>query len=279
MVSYILYLIGAGLVRLFPRHIAKGIAAVIAFTFFVSRPAIRRNVRRNFGSMERRVRSTFTVFYHFSHAATDFLRLSFMTPEQLQSICTLTGKEHLDEALKEGRGAILFAPHLGPWELAGAYLPTIGYRLNTVAVEHPSRRVTRLFSGVRRRWGLVDYPLRACAGELVRALGKGEIAVLLIDRNFSKRGLRHRFLGAEAIVPTGHVVLSLRSGAPLLPCCCYYRGDERVEIVIGERVRTHEPATAVELADACLARIEDFVRAYPDQWFAFDNLWPEDVHV
>jgi KDO2-lipid IV(A) lauroyltransferase len=279
MVSYILYLTGAALVRVFPRRIAKGIAAAIAFTFFVSRPAIRKNVRRNFQAMGIRVRSTFAVFYHFSHAVTDFLRLTFMAPDQLESICNLGGREHLDTALREGRGVILVAPHLGPWELAGAYLPAIGYRLNTVALEHPSRRVTQFFASVRRRWRLTDHPLHASAGELIRTLGRGELVVLLIDRNYSKRGLPLHLFGTEAILPAGHVVLSLRSGAPLVPCCCYYGADERIEIVVGERVATREGATESEIADACLARIEAFIRAHPDQWFAFDNIWPEESDV
>jgi lauroyl/myristoyl acyltransferase len=275
MVSYLLYLTGAAAVRILPRRIAKGVAAVIAFIFFLSRPATRQNVRRNFREMGIVAPRTFSVFYRFSHAVIDFLRLSFMSPEQLKSICTVAGKEHLDEALRGGKGAILVAPHVGPWELAGAFLPTMGYRLHTVALEHPSHRVTGFFTAVRRRWGLADYPLHSCASELVRVLGAGELVVLLIDRNYSKHGMRFRLLGAEAILPVGHVVLSLRSGAPLVPCCCSYMADERIEIVIGSRIATAQDATESEIAAACLAHIEEFIRAHPDQWFAFDNIWPE----
>ena len=276
MVSYILYRVGAALARLFPRRIAKGVAAVVAFSFFVCRPGIRANVARNFRAMGMRLRSTFPVFYHFSHAVTDFLRLSFMAPEELASICRIEGREHLDDALRAGRGAILFAPHLGPWELAGAYLPTLGYRLNTVAHEHPSDRVTRFFSAVRRRWGLTDFPVRWSARELVGALARGEIVVLLVDRSYGRGGVKLRFFGTETVVPVAHVVLSRRSGAPLVPCCCYYVARERIVVSIGEPITPSEHVSEMDAASACLERIEASVRAHADQWFAFDNLWLEE---
>jgi lauroyl/myristoyl acyltransferase len=276
MVSYTLYVTGAALVRVLPRRFAKGVAAAIAFTFFITRPRVRRNVRRNFDALGLKTRSIFPVFHNFSHAVTDFLRLSCMTRDQMKSMCVLTGREHLDAAADGGRGVILFAPHLGPWEIAGAYLTTIGYPLNTVALEHPSARVTRFFSGLRRGWGLIDYPLRSCAGELVRALARGEHVVLLIDRNFSGRGARLDFLEAQAVLPVGHVVLSLRTGAPLVPCCCFYRPDGKIEVVIGEAIRPGANPGTSEVACSCLESVESFIRAHPEQWFAFDNLWRED---
>jgi lauroyl/myristoyl acyltransferase len=275
MISYALYAAGAALVRVMPRRFAKGVAAAIAFSFFITRPGVRRNVRRNFAALGLQPKSIFPVFHNFSHAVTDFLRLSCMSREQMKAMCTLTGREHLEAATEGGRGVVLFAPHLGPWEIAGAYLTTIGYPLNTVALEHPSRRVTRFFSGLRRAWGLIDYPLHSCAGELVRALERGESVVLLIDRNFSRRGKQLAFLGTKAVLPVGHVVLALRTGAPLVPCSCFYRPDGTIEIAIGEPIPGAENPSTTEVACACLARVEPFIRAHPEQWFAFDNLWGE----
>jgi KDO2-lipid IV(A) lauroyltransferase len=203
-----------------------------------------------------------------------------MSRDELMALCRASGIENLNLALKKGRGAILFAPHLGSWELAGAYMSCLGYRMNTVALEHPSTRVTRFLSEIRNAWGVRDYSSRSCGTALMRALGRGETIVLLVDRSFSQRGMRLRFLDTDVLLPDGHVTLSLRSGAPLLPCCSCYTPDGRIEIVVGEEVRVPNSGDSrAAIARACLEKIEEFVRSHPEQWFAFDHLWEAERHA
>jgi lauroyl/myristoyl acyltransferase len=274
MIAYLLYRISSALICVVSARCALMIATGIAWLFYITRPAVRRNVRRNYEHCGVRPRNTWPVFRNFSHAVTDFLSLSGLRGGDLMERCSITGREHLDRALAGGKGAILFAPHLGPWELAGAYLTSLGYRIHTVALEHPSERLTRYFSSLRAAWGITDYPSLTCAGSLMRALGRGEPVVLLVDRNFSRRGFRTRFLGEETLVAGGHAVLSLRTGAPLLPCCAHYVAENRIECIIGPPVESAaSPQSAAAMVAACLERLEAFIRRNPDQWFAFDHVW------
>ncbi|MGD1047294.1 MAG: lysophospholipid acyltransferase family protein [Candidatus Krumholzibacteriaceae bacterium] len=276
MISYLLYRSASALAGILPRASSTRIAAAFAFLFFAAKPAIRKNVRTNFERLGLPGRPTFPVFRNFSLAVTDLLRLSHLSREELGRLCTVRGIENLERALQKGRGAILVAPHLGPWEIAGAYISSLGYGTHTVALEHPSARVTRFFSAIRKNWSFTDYPLRSCAVGLAKALARGELVVLLIDRNFSHRGMRLRFLGTDVLLPDGHITLSLRSGAPLVPSCSYYTAPGAIEIVIGEEIdMTALDGSATAVGNACLERMEEFVRAHPDQWFAFDHLWEE----
>ena len=276
MISYLLYRSASMLLRIIPARIAYPLASAISLLFYAARPRIRGNVGRNCARLGLERGSTWPVFRNFSRAVADFLRLPHLRRDDLASRCVIRGAEHLDRALAAGRGAILFAPHLGPWALAGARLTDLGYRISTVALEHPSSRVTRYFSELRAAWGVVDYPSHSCAESFMQALAAGRPIVLLVDRNFSKRGVRIPFLGEETLMPRGHAVLSIRSGAPLLPCCSYYAGGNRIEAVIGPPVDAGDPPRSVEaVAQACLERVEEFLRAHPDQWFAFDHVWKD----
>jgi len=276
MISFCLYRTASVLANILPEACSKGIALVIAFLFYAFRPSIRRNVRMNFERLGVRTRSTLPVFCNFSRAVTDLLRLSHMNRHRLMAHCSVDGVDYLDRALKKGKGAILFGPHFGPWEIAGAYIASLGYSMNTVALEHPSARVTRFFSAIRRLWGVSDYPLHSCAVGLMRALHKGKTVVLLVDRNFSHRGIPLRFLGSDVLLPDGHITLSLRSGAPLVPCCSHYTEKGAIRVVIGEEIEREPDASPAAIGNACLARIEEFVRLDPNQWFAFDHLWQEE---
>ncbi|MDD4857587.1 MAG: lysophospholipid acyltransferase family protein [Candidatus Krumholzibacteria bacterium] len=276
MVSYCLYRVASALVSVLPRSWSARIATWIAFLFFIFKPAIRRNVRLNFERLGMSGTATFPVFKNFSHAVTDLLRLIHMNSDQMRALCTVRGTDNLDAALKKGRGAILFAPHLGPWEIGGAFISSLGYAMHTVALEHPSSRVTGFFSMMRKRWGFADYPLRSCAVGLMKALERGETVVLLVDRNFSHRGTRFHFLGSEVLLPDGHITLALRSGAALLPSFSYYSAEGGIQVVIGEEIPVGDrDSSNAAIGAACLARIEECVREHPDQWFAFDHLWEE----
>lgn len=194
----------------------------------------------------------------------------------LQEICRIRGREKLDDALQMGRGAILFAPHLGPWEVAGACLASFGYHIHTVALEHPSPRVTRFFTLRRAAWKIRDYLPGECTGKLLRALREGEVVVLLIDRNFSMGGIKLKFFGRDTALPGGHIVLARRTGAPLLPCCCYYDDSGGIGGVIGEALEfSGGTESDEEIGNACLSEVEKYIIAHPEQWFAFDHLWPE----
>ncbi len=280
MISYILYRTASFLAGSLPQALCTKIAAAVAFLFFLFRPVIRGNVRTNFEKLGMRPRSTYPVFRNFSRAVADLMRLSHMSRDKLEGLCRVRGIENLDLALKRGRGVILFAPHVGPWELAGACMSRLGYRMNTVALEHPSARVTRFLSEIRNAWGVRDYSVRSCGTALMKALEKGEAIVLLVDRNFSRRGMRMRFLDSDVLLPDGHVTLSLRSGAPLLPCCSWYTPEGSIEIVVGAEVLVpHYGDSRDAIGRACIEKIEEFVRSHPEQWFAFDHLWEVERHA
>jgi lauroyl/myristoyl acyltransferase len=280
MISYILYRTAFSLAGMLPPACSRRIAAAIAFLFFAFRPEIRNNVRMNYEKLGLRPGSTFPVFRNFSRAVLDMLRLSRMDRDEIMAVCRIRGIENLDRALRKGRGAILFAPHLGSWELAGACISGLGYRIHTVALEHPSARVTRFLSAKRARWGVRDYSSRSCGTALMKALEAGETVVLLVDRSFSQRGMKLRFLGTDVVLPDGHITLSLRSGAPLLPCCSWYAAGDTIEILVGEEIRVPDTDDRrAATARACIGNIEQFVRSHPDQWFAFDHLWRSEHHV
>jgi KDO2-lipid IV(A) lauroyltransferase len=276
MISYYLYLLAAFGTRHLPRPISKALRAMVTAVFYLFRRRIRNNVKRNLEILCEESCSPYAVFHNFSRTISDFLALDPRSPHHLDGRCDMVGLEHLDGALERGRGAILFTPHLGPWEVAGACLAAKGYRINTIAREHPSRRVTEFFTKRRRDWGIEVFSTGEGVGRLIEALRRGNIVVLLVDRRFSTKGVPLDFFGKKVMLPQGHVALANRTGASLLPStCCYGESDSvtiRIESPIepsGESVR--------EIAQQCIHRIEGFIRDNPEQWFAFDHLWTEVV--
>ncbi len=274
MLPYILYKTASILIRVIPSPVSDCMATFIAFIFFLFRTGIRRNVDRNLAALCMKKTSRFAVFRNFSKAIVSFLKLPPGRSAALERLCTIYGTEHLDAALSAGRGAILVTPHVGPWEVSGARLASLGYRIHTVALEHPSGRVTRLFSSKRKSWGIKDYPPGECVGNLLKALRNREVVVLMIDREFVGGGIHLNFFGKDVRLPDGHIVLSMRAGAPLLPCVCHFTLRKTIEVRIDPPLAVPCPDDDPEmLGRLCIERIERYIREHYDQWFAFDHIW------
>ncbi len=214
------------------------------------------------------------VFKNFSWTIVDFLRFSPEFKDEIRSTCSVEGLSGLDSVLKEGRGAIMVSPHLGPWETAGAYLASLGYKINAVALEHPSPRVTRFFSRMRGRWGIEDYSIEESGEKSIKALHRGEIVVLLIDRNYSGGGIDVEFLGHRAWMPYGHIVLAKRTGSYIVPSYCYYDNQKNIRIIISDPLDPEESDDDERgMMRECLSRIEDPILNHYHQWFIFDHVW------
>jgi KDO2-lipid IV(A) lauroyltransferase len=188
--------------------------------------------------------------------------------DNLRLVRAVRGREHLDAALAQGRGAIVSAPHYGNWELLIEYLASLApfslvYRV-------PEKRAGDVFLRLARRGENVTLvPAESTAMRpLFRALQRGELVGITPDQQ-PKLGAGEfaPFFGREALTLTLIPKLAQRSGAPVV-----YAWAEPVdggfEIVI-------EPAPA-GIADADLrvattamnAKVEEIARRRPDwyQW-------------
>jgi len=237
MISYLLYRSASWLAGVLPRAASTRIAAAIAFLFFTFKPAIRRNVRTNFERL----------------GLPDGLRCR--VPQ------LLSGRNGSSEAVppepggarEPVRGAGDREPRAGAEERAGgdprrSAPRALGDRGRVYFEPRIRNAHDRARASVRARDALLqrhtkELELHGLSAAIVRRRAhegarERRDVVLLVDRNFSHRGMRLRFLGGDVLLPDGHITLSLRSGAPLVPSCSYYTATGAIEIVIGEEIDT-----------------------------------------
>jgi lauroyl/myristoyl acyltransferase len=69
-------------------------------------------------------------------------------------------------------------------------------------------------------------------------------------------------------------MLALRTGAWILPGCTYRQPDGRLVIEFRPPI-VPDPAvnTAADLTQRCITILEEFIRARPEQWASFYDLW------
>lgn len=197
----------------------------------------------------------------------------------IEALCEVEGQEHMDSAFEQGRGVMLATAHCGNWELQAASLPTAGIPLMSAVRELDHRRLDRLVTKMRTRFGTEIVPRGPTAGKhLVRKLARNGATGLLIDQDIpSIPGVFVPFFGRPAWTPSGAAMLAIRRRSPVVPGFIHRRAD-------GTHTNEFHPPLEIpeggsledrveELTAAATACIERQIRAHPEQWVWMHRRW------
>jgi KDO2-lipid IV(A) lauroyltransferase len=269
-----------------PPHLAypmlDRLADLIRLSAPGARAAVGDNLEQVLGSRGRRhARALRGVFRHNLRNYYDTFRLPSMSDDDVRDFVVLAGMEHLRAALERGRGAILVSAHASSL-LAGAQAVTLAERGGVVAVEPVEPpEVLDLMLRVRQGHGLTASPVGpSLAVELAATLARNELAFLVTDRDVTGTGTPIVFFGRTTRLPTGPALLSIRTGAPILPAYVSRRRDGRLDGVLGAPLdvpRTGDVrADAGEISRRVTRCLEYHIARHPEQWTVLQRVWDGD---
>lgn len=287
MIYPLLYRAGYAASILLPRLASDGLAAGLAWLYsgFASRDrlAVRRNLEAVLGPglvSERQVRE---VFRNFAIYLVDFFRFGQLTPATLHRWVQLEGEEWMRKALAQGRGVIGLTAHLGNYELAGAVLALMGFPIHAAVFTHQDPQVDAFFSSQRARVGVRGIPVcpvhnqRQFFQAALQVLKSNGILGLVGDRDFFGHGLELPFFGKTLRFPRGPAALSIRTGAPIIPCFLVRESDGRYRYCFEPPVPVPEGLPRQEairqVCEGCLQVMGRYIRRYATQWYMFQEFW------
>src|SRR5439155_21891560 len=121
-------------------------------------------------------RAMFDSYHRF---VLEYLAQGSMDSRALDARFRFLGMELLYRALGPGKGAVVSAPHVGNWELAGLALARLGFRVHVVTGVPFHARVTALARMLKERERLLVSTPDDGFRPLVQTLGAGGVVVLL----------------------------------------------------------------------------------------------------
>lgn len=283
--AYLLYRVGQLAASVVPEGVLFPAAAragnVVAHRNRRRREVVRRNLARVVGAddLERTVDEAFRSYARYW---VETLRIPKPGTEEIRRRTTAEGLDGLARLLDAGRGVVFVTPHIGSYDVAGAWLASHGWRVIAIAEELEPRALFELFASLRRTVGVEVYPLGkgSSARALLTGLRGGAAVGLVADRDISGSGVMVEFLGEKTMLPTGPAVLSLRTGAPIAVAALYQRPGGRYHGVVCDPIEPTpgraDPETVLALVTEVAARMEDLIRREPGQWHLFQPNWPSD---
>ncbi|MEU4795526.1 phosphatidylinositol mannoside acyltransferase [Streptomyces sp. NPDC023327] len=210
-------------------------------------------------------------------------RLPSWSRERIRDGVDVTGVHHLTAGLEAGKGVVVALPHLGNWDLAGAWVAgKLDTPFTTVAERLKPESLYDRFVAYRESLGMEVLPHTggAAFGTLARRLRAGGLVCLVADRDLSASGVEVKFFGDTARMPAGPAMLAQHTGAALLPVTLWYdgpvmRGRIHPPVDVPETGTRAEKTSAMTqaLADAFATGIAE----HPEDWHMLQRLWLADL--
>jgi KDO2-lipid IV(A) lauroyltransferase len=263
--------VGSGLGRLFFRLIPyerRKTLAALERAFPDSSPQWRRATGSD-------------VFAHLGLSAAEFFRMADMDAAALDAqVAEVSGFEHLERPVREGRGVIAVTAHLGHWELLAAWVAA-RVPVSVVARQAYDARLDAALTRRREQHKVFVFGRNTAVRPILKWLKSGHCLGVLCDQDTGVDSLFVEYFGRPAKTPSGAAVLAQSTGADLVTGFCFRRPDGRYRLEFGPAISVppRDGRGAMALWDAVqeyTRRTEAAVRSAPGQWAWNHSRWRSD---
>ncbi len=209
------------------------------------------------------------------------LRLpAFLRPGWERSF-TVEGKEHLDTALKRGRGVIFVLAHFGTWEYLALVPRLLNFRGAAVGQKIKNPAIDGLLRDMREAAGLELFSKREVAGEIADYLGKNGAVAILADQRARRMAVEVEFFGRPAPTTAAPAILALKTAAALIPVFIYPATAGTYRVVFEPEIELPRGLPLKlgvrEITARFTAVFERRIRERPELWFWVHRRWGKDI--
>jgi KDO2-lipid IV(A) lauroyltransferase len=214
----------------------------------------------------------------------EVFRLPTISPEQIQRdmVVSPDGQDALADAAA-GKGVIFALPHMGNWEVAGAYVVGRGIKFTTVAERLKPESVFDMFVAFREGLGMEVLPLTGgpnIFGVLAQRLRAGHMVCLLCDRDLTESGVEVDFFGEKARMAAGPAALAIQTGASLRGTTLWFTEDGWVahctpDIPVPAEGTRKEKAAA--MTQQLALAFEKGIADHPQDWHMLQRVFLSDL--
>jgi KDO2-lipid IV(A) lauroyltransferase len=292
IVIYWLWRFGMFLSGAAPRRVSLAIAAAMGNSAYYLMPMRRAIAKDNFAhvlgkppddpAVRRVARGALRNYVCYLR---DVMIYPSLSTAELEGRITIHHPEHFEQALALGKGAIIVSAHFGNMDMPSAILAS---RFRPIALVSETLRPKQLMDYLTRIRGQRNvnmHPYDRAPRKIIEALKRNEMSAFLIDfgitHHFDIHTVPVTFFGTKTNFPSGPAQLSMLTGAPMIIGEAHMGEDRHIHVY------TYPPLYVArtgnrqrDLQDAMqqvARRMEEFIRAYPDQWYMFRPMWRKDL--
>ncbi len=216
-------------------------------------------------------------FRNLGRFCAEFCRIPYLNAENLDQHIRFEGMEVLERAYARGKGVVLVWAHYDQFEGVNAGLALKGYPVYSVIRQVDNPWIDDLLDGIRESCGQKVIKRDRAAVDIIARLREGCIVTIAADQNTIYNNVYTKFLGRWASTFKSPAVVSLRTGAAVIPVYSIRNEDDSHTAYLMPEValeKTGDLKQDVFNITQCLADIQgDFIRRRPEFWLWLHRRW------
>jgi Kdo2-lipid IVA lauroyltransferase/acyltransferase len=187
-------------------------------------------------------------------------------------------KQIIDEAQKEGKGAVLLVAHVANWELFTIVFEQLGIYGKAVQSPVGDEKLDNILQKNRQSVNLTMIPRQGkkSVKELLNCFRNNQILVTVIDQDTRAKSIFVDFFGKSAATPSGPASFGQKFNVPVISAYSYR--DEKGVHHFDFQKQSEPPYQGgdeemVELTQKYSLALEDHIRKHTAQWMWFHRRW------
>jgi len=216
-------------------------------------------------------------FQHFGEVMFDIIKFAHLKEQKKKNLVTIEGEAYIQEALREGKGTLLFSAHFGNWEIAPFFISQWG-KLSVIARPLDNVSLEKELLEIRKSLGAEVVYKHQATRQTLRLLRAKEMVAILIDQNVVRnQAIFIDFFGRPAATTPSLATFHLRTSSPLIPVFCYPTPLHKYHIQILKPLEIllsgDSAQDILKITQLCTKIIEEQIRKHPKFWLWFHNRW------
>lgn len=210
-----------------------------------------------------------------------------LNKKKAEELCTIAGMEHLENALKKGKGVIIALCHFGSYKMILPCLGYKGYKITQVAA-NPIDLPGKDKSIVKNKTMQIEYQcekslpanffyIGSTPRQIYRVLQNNEILVMSLDGILDPHRISAPFLQRKIRLSPSLLKIAERTKSPILPVFTIREKNDKHKIIIGNEIASGDVGDKEEQETNVLFKfgslMEQYVKEYPSHylWYLYKN--------
>lgn len=218
------------------------------------------------------------VFEYLGKNSGEMLRATRVeTLEDLKEFLVVHGMENFEAANKKGKGVIFLTCHLGAFDLQVSTMALHGLNPNIIGTPLKNKKLNKLLWDYRNKYGAIAIERGRETFRMIKILKSGGSVALLIDQDTKVKSRFVNFFGKPASTPVGATILSMKTGAAIVPTYVHLGDDWKQHMTILPEIPLtitgDDEADMVSNTQLLSNFTEAVIRKYPEQWVWMHERW------
>ena len=271
------------LTRILPRSIGYlfwDLIAMAAHDLMIGRRRImRENLSMAFPNKKKREIKILgrSVYLNIGKTYAEFCKLGSLNSENVSEFVTFEGLENLRRGHEMGKGVIVPTMHYYNGELIPAAVAASGFPAHWVIREVDNFFIDRKMDEMRSGSGLKTIKKEGAYRDMIRTVRKGDILFLTTDQKAVLNEVWVKFLGVWSATVRSPAVLSLRTGAAIVPMFSIPQPDRTHRAYFLPAIKyepTGDTKKDVFAITQIIAELQtEFITKHPELWLWLHRKW------